>query len=258
MSNLSIEIMVSCSWFQRRLCWMASSLLQQAGDVPQLIFNVAYPANNGSPTTEEVCLFFRKYGLNIKETVYPDERSMQFRGLVRNRQIAESKVEWALMSDCDMVYSPSFFSELGKRLETDLKTESRCISASRVSLDKDYSKNYFNVVDVQNSASNPYPRVIKEVASEVANWPVFQISRNCGAGYFQLVNIVSLKRLHGGVYVNPSECKDEAECDSYHKTRSDAQFRSLVGGLKRIELPPQYHLNHERDNEEGRHLIIQR
>ena len=100
----SIEICVSCTYYQKRLCWMMSSILQQKGNVLNIIFNVAYPKNNGNPRTEDVCNFFREQGLNVKETIYPNEKSIQFRGLVRNRQLAEMNADWVLMSDSDMVY----------------------------------------------------------------------------------------------------------------------------------------------------------
>lgn len=251
--STSIEIAVSCTYFQKRLCWMMSSCLQQDGDVPALTFSVAYPKLNGTPTTEEVCTFFAQRGLDVKMFPYADERAIQFRGLVRNVQLSESKAEWVLFSDSDMVYSRTFFAELGKRLEGDLKDETRCISASRISLDKEYSKMFFNTYD-----DTGYPAEIDRVADKVAPWPVYQISRNCGAGYFQLVNVAAVRRLHGGLYVDPKACADRAEFDDIHKTSSDSQFRKRVGGIKKIELPPQWHLNHERDNEVGHHLTLQR
>lgn len=251
--STSIEIAVSCTCFQHRLCWMMSSVLNQSGDVPQLTFSVAYPVNNGNPTTEKVCAFFKDRGLNIKEQVYENERAMQFRGLVRNRQLSESKAEWILMSDSDMVYSPEFFSVLGKKLEGELKNETRCISASRISLDKAHCIKFFKELD-----TTKYPEIIINPAFIVEKWPVFQISKNCGAGYFQLANVNSIRKLHGGLYVDPKNCKDKAEFDDIHKTNSDVQFRRRVGGVKRITLPPQYHLNHIRDNEIGFHTNEQR
>jgi len=249
----SIEIAVSCTYFQKRLAWMMSSCLQQDGDVPKLTFSVAYPKNNGNPTTEDVCSFFKGQDLDVKELVYPDERAIQFRGLVRNAQLAASTADYLLYSDSDMVYSRGFFAALGERLQGDLATETRCISASRISLDKEYSKQFFNIDD-----KTVYPSLIQDPAAQVTKWPVFQISRNCGAGYFQLINVESVRRLHGGLYVDPDKCADRAEFDNIHKTSSDRQFRSRVGGIKKIELPPQYHLNHSRDNEVGYHLTEQR
>ena len=233
---------------------MASSLLHQVGNVPKLTFSVAYPKNNGNPTTESVCSFFRGKGLDVKEFPYEDERAIQFRGLVRNAQLAASTADWILMADCDMVYHPRFFEDLGERLEGELKDEDRCISASRISLDKEYSKNFFNVDD-----KTAYPADVANAAEIVSVWPVFRISRNCGAGYFQLANVDAVRRKCGGIYVPPDECADHAEFDDFHKTSSDAQFRKRIGGLKRIQTKwPQYHANHERDNEVGHHLTIQR
>lgn len=252
--NVTIEIAVSCTWFQKRLCWMLSSILQQKGNTPNIIFNVAYPRNNGNPITEDVCKFFKDNGLNIKETQYENEISIQRRGLVRNRQLLESKADWILFSDSDMCYDPFFFEDLQNQLQGDLKDEIRCISARRISLDKQYSKDYFNKID-----KYIYPCVVTNVAEFVSKWPIFKITNSCGAGYFQLANVKNIKEKHGGIYVDPQHCADVPEHDKFHKTKSDKQFRRMLGGIKRIKTKPQYHLNHERDNEEGfKHLKIQR
>ena len=252
--NTSIEIAVTCTWFQHRLCWMMSSLLQQKGDIPELIFNVAYPENNGDPTTEEVCAFFKDQGLNIREIKYPDMEVIQYRGLARNEQLKQATAEWILFADTDMTYSPFFFEDLGKQLMGELKDETKCISAGRVSLDKDYCKTYFNVGD-----PNEYPCVI-EKAGELEHWPIYQLSRNVGAGYFQLANRQSVMNNFGGLYVDPSENRDWGWLNGrkMQKANSDKQFRRRIGGVKKIKTKPQYHLNHERDNEAGEHLIIQR
>ena len=254
-TKLTIELAVSCTWYQKRLCWMMSSVLQQKGNAPNITFNVAYPKNNGNPRTEDVCRLFVGNGLSVKEIVYKDEIEIQKRGLVRNVQLAGSCADWILFSDSDMVYDPFFFEDLRNQLEnTDLKSETRCISARRISLSKEYSKDYFNKVD-----KNVYPCVVPNVAEFVSKWPIFKISKSCGAGYFQLANVKNIRENCGGVYVDPASCKDEAEFESYHKTRSDKQFRHLLGGTATIKTKPQYHLNHERDNEENcKHLTFQR
>jgi len=251
-NKLTIEICVTCNYFQRRLDWMLSSILQQQGEVPRIIFNVAYPKNNGNPTTEDVCSFFKDKGLNIKETVYPDEQSIHLRGVVRNKQLAETDAEYVLFSDSDMVYDPLFFEDLQNQLlHTELKNETRCISSKRISLDKQYSKDYFNKVDDQT-----YPCVVDNVAELVSHWPIFKVSRSCGAGYFQLANVDNIRKNYNGIYVDPQKTRDERK---YQRARSDRQFRHMIGGFVTITTKPQYHLNHERDNEEGcTHLTIQR
>jgi hypothetical protein len=248
-----IEVAVACTWFQKRLSWMLSSILQQQGDVPSIIFNVAHIRDNGDPTTEEVCQFFREKGLNIKETVYDDYKIMQKRGFVRNRQLIESKAKWIMFADCDMAYDPYFFDDLAKQLRSDtFRRESRCISGRRVSLDKQYCKDKFN-----SDPSENYPRVV-ENAGELKDWPVYMISSACGAGYMQLANVRTVRANTDGLYVSPDKNPDYAEQDHYHKTKSDRVFRRKINGVKRIKTKPQYHLNHERDNEEGCHVTFQR
>lgn len=251
----SIEIAVTCTWFQRRLCWMMSSVLQQDGDVPRIVFSVSYPANNGNPTTEEVCRFFRGKGLTVKEQAYSDMQVIQYRGLARNRQVGEADCDWILFADCDMVYDRRFFADLGRQLEGPLRDETKILSARRVSLDKQFSKDFFNKVD-----QHTYPCMVCSPDDIVSKWPIFQMSANVGAGYFQLVNTRRLREDHGGVYVDPSDNRDWGWIDGkkMQKANSDKQFRHMMGGVTKIQTMPQYHLNHERDNEEGYHLTLQR
>ena len=231
---------------------MLSSVLQQRGDIPKIVFNVAYPKNNGNPATENVCSFFTQHGLTIRETVYADEIAIQRRGLVRNAQIDGTKCDYMLFADSDMVYSPHFFEDLGQKLAGELGNETRCISTTRVSLGKEFCIDYF-----RNQDNHTYPCVIENVADIVSKWPVYRISRSCGAGYFQLASVKSIQA-NGGLYVEPSKCADIPEHERFHKTRSDKQFRRRIGGTKHIKTLPQYHLNHVRDNEVGYHTKEQR
>jgi len=80
----NIEICIHCFRYQRRLTWMLSSLLQQQGDVPNLTVNISHTDDDGTPTTAEVCKFFRDKGLNIVETVVTKEE-VSNRALARNR-----------------------------------------------------------------------------------------------------------------------------------------------------------------------------
>ena len=233
---------------------MLSSLLQQRldGKYPYPIVDIAYVKNNGVPTTELACSFFKDLGLKIKETVYEDMSEIQYRGLARNRQLNNCDTKWILFADTDMVYDPYFFLDLYGQLENELKDEKRVISSRRVSLDKDFCKNYFN-----NEDEREYPCFVDNPAEICSNWPIFQISRNVGAGYFQLVNSFNVKENHGGIYVLPERNKDRSWAKG-QKARSDQQFRKMMGGRKKIQTKPQYHLNHERDNEVGKHLTNQR
>ena len=235
---------------------MMSSVMQQQGNVPDITFSVAYPADDGIPTTEEVCAFFKSKGLKIREQRYPDFDSFQFRGIVRNRQLAETNAEWILFSDADMSYSPFFFEDLSQQVEGDLKDETLCITGARISLDKEYCTTYFNKKD-----DHTYPCVVDR-AGELDDWPCRMVrrskySRNVGAGYFQLANVAHIRKEHGGLYVPPDHCGDRP-LKTGQLIKSDRRFRNILGGIKRIYVKPQFHLNHERDRVDGNHMTNQR
>lgn len=251
---MKIEIVVSCAWYQKRLNWMISSVINQKGDnVPELAFSVAYPPNNGTPTTEEVCKYFKKFNsdkFTLKELCLPMDL-IKSRGLVRNMQLEKTDADWIVFADTDMVYDTFFFDDLAKRLSGDLKDEEKCICASRISLDKEYSKNFFNNGE---GSKLSYPVLIENPSDKVSTWPVYRITSNIGAGYFQVANVQMLRTKHKGLYVDPSKGKR----DFWTGTKSDRRFRQMLGGICPITTKPQYHLNHERDNEMGEHVEIQR
>ena len=232
--------------FQRRLCWMLSSILQQKGDVPRLIFNVAYPANEGNPTTESVCSFFRKEGLNVVEVVFSSRNEFQQRGLIRNKQLEKVNADWVLFADADMVYDPLFFEDIGEKVMTVLKDEEKCISSRRTRLPVDHCCLQFNEKD-----SREYPCVVNDVASLVNGWPREKkpLSKNCGAGYFQLIHVEKLRARFGNTYIDPKNARDQT---LVHLTPSDERFRRMLGGVVGIDAKPQYHLNHERCQEVAR------
>jgi hypothetical protein len=255
---VSIDIAVMCSMYQKRLCWMLSSILQQKGDIPKIVFSVAYPVNEGGITTEAVCSLFRSKGLEIREQRYPSPKDVNRRGIVRNRQIADTDCEWILFADCDMVYDDTFFSDLGSQLEGRLgKMSDRCMTAGRRSLDIPHCINFFNNVDKRE-----YPCVVEDVAKEVSTWPVWQVAMPLpGAGYFQLVHVDHLRRNLGGLYVREDDCADWSWEKRWSRMRSDRQFRIRMGGLEKlvpVNTRPQWHLNHERDKDVGKHITIQR
>ena len=93
-----LEIAIHCYNYQHRLCWMLSSLLQQKGDIPNIVVNVSFALNNGDPSTEEVCKFFKEKGLNIIETIVPEEKAHN-RAVARNLQVASTKSDFMLFAD---------------------------------------------------------------------------------------------------------------------------------------------------------------
>ena len=82
--------------------------------------------------------------------------------------------------------------------------------------------------------------------------------RNCGAGYFQIINVETCP--HDGYYVTRDECKDGLWEGGIQCAKSDVQFRRRIN--KKVpmhKLPEEFrkmqiHMNHERDNEVGYHL----
>ena len=226
-------------------------MLQQHDGSIDLRMSIAHPVNNGSPSTEEVIDFFlRQRGMRIT-SIPLDMDVIQYRGLARNVQLEASTADWILFSDADMVFDPWLFRDLIYDLEGPLRNERRVISARRISLDKDHCKQWFNTMDPFR-----YPCEVPAAAFRVSNWPVYQISRNCGAGYFQLVNRQYILDRFGW-YVYPAANNDRP-WKKGQKAASDIQFRRMVGGVKKINTRPMYHLNHERDKEEGHHLTCQR
>jgi len=248
--SAQIEIAVTCVHYQQRLCWMLSSLLQQMGECPSILFNVAYLVGDGTPTTRAVCSFFRNEGLNIKETLYTDTEILQYRGLVRNRQLAESDSECMLFADCDMTYHPDFFADLWPKV-VKIGDFTQCLSAYRVSLDKAYCRKYFNGLD-----EHKYPCIIDK-AGDLSNWPIYAVWPATGGGYFQMVKVKTMRDKFEGLYIPPSKCNDWS-WQRGQMAKSDRKFRERIGGFIPLVTKPQYHLNHERDHEAGGHLTIQR
>jgi len=216
---------------------MLSSLLQQKGDVPNLIVNISYCLDNGSPTTKEVCEFFRKKGLNIVDTVV-EKAEVSNRAIARNKQVDETKADWILFADSDLVYDPYFFDDLQKQLKTSLRYEEKVMGADRHSLNIPFCIKYFE------EDKRKYPCVIKNVADIPAKWPKQWISgKNIAAGYFQLASVKAIREKAGGKYVRRAR-------DYWRGTRGDRMFRCRMGGRVGIDVKPQYHLNHDRGGPE--------
>jgi len=235
--KLNIEICIHCYNYQHRLCWMLSSLLQQEGDVPNLIINVSYSLDNGNPPTKDVCDFFRGKGLNIIDTVVT-EKEVSNRAIARNKQVEQSKADWILFVDSDLVYDPYFFDDLQTQLKNDLRYVEKVMGADRHSLDIPFCVKYFE------EDKTEYPCVIENVAEIPAKWPKKWISgKNIAAGYFQLASVEAIREKAGGKYVKHPR-------DHWRGTRGDRRFRCRMGGRIGINVKNQYHLNHDRGGPE--------
>lgn len=230
--SLTIEICIHCFRYQRRLCWMLSSILQQKGDVPVIFVNISHTVDDGNPTTAEVCDFFRKQGLNIIETILKPEQ-IHNRSIARNIQARASHTDYILFADSDMVYDPFFFDDLQRQLKTDLKNEDKVMGADRISLNDNFCIKYFE------EDNRIYPCVIPDTAGIAAKFPIKWVTgKSVAPGNFQLAKVEVLKA-KGGVYCGRMR-------DVWRLTRSDRAFRKQMGGRIGINTRPMYHLNHDR------------
>lgn len=256
MTGISIAVQVHN--FQRRFCWMLSSLAQQTR--PELVrVIVDYMPENGRPTTDEVCdLFDRRRGGNLR--IYRKHwlslEQFQFRGLVRNGQMARCRTEWIMFGDADMVYHPEYFERLSAELGATHAGANYLICSGRMSNPKNLTN------DLVNS------RVMDEAQVVAGSWALADRlpkneMRNVGAGFSQIVNMKT--GAHGGYYVNPKRNMDWS-WGRGSNPKSDIQFRSRLAkatGILRRKLPHWFtesaiHLNHNRDPEAGHHLEEQR
>jgi len=231
--KISIEICIHCFRYQKRLTWMLSSILQQKGDVPNIIINISHTDDDGNPTTEQVCNFFRDKGLNIVETKVT-MKEVSNRALARNKQATATTADWILFSDSDMVYSEFFFDDLQKRLKTIYKDVQLVMGADRHSLNDQFCIKYFE------EDKRIYPCVIEGAAKEASGFKLKWITgKGVAAGNFQLVSVKVIKEKGKGKIT-------DRPGDFWRHTKGDRALRVRLGGRIGIVTMPQYHLNHDR------------
>lgn len=255
----SITIAIQCHNFQKRLCFMLSSLLAQKKQSRyHLTVDIAHYAGNGIPSTDELISFFTSQGLDIFSRTYNNYERFKYRGLTRNDQIASCKTNLLLFADTDMVYHPRFFYRMIELVTTDeqYKNYEGIMTCGRWSQDNSIIEktNEFVASLIQDK-----PVYIKDIWS-LADQKLEKVSRgNVGAGFFQLINMSKCK--HGGFYVEEEHCKDYDWEEKGQKAKSDQQFKRRIGIKKRMPSwysNAQIHLNHFRDNMFQKHLEEQR
>ena len=245
---MKIEIAVSCHFYQRRLCWFLSSLLEQEGDIPDILVNVAYVENTGAPSTKDVLDFFTGKGLDIKHTPYPDQSIFQYRGLVRNRAIEETNADYLFFADCDMVWHPQTLMKLHTYLHACPDTDT-CMTSGRRSTSLGPTKELVDSITYPTAITRPYELVYHGLS---------HVRRaNIGAGFCQIASIAAIVKKNNGRYVDPLKNRDWG-WHKGQKAKSDQQFRKAMGGITKVALPPFIHLQHERDNQVGYHIEVQR
>jgi len=245
---LKIEVCVSVHYFQHRFCWELSSILQQVDELPEIVINAAYVENTGKPTTHECLDFFEARGLRVKHTPYPDQSIFQFRGFVRNKQLAETDADWVLFTDADMVFPPQWFSLLKGFLEGPFKDSGRCLFTGRRSTILEPTSEFVNFYT--------YPTVVRRVWKKARRKLKSKRKSNVGAGFCQIARVAHLREHFGGLYINPKRNPDWS-WDRMQRAASDIPFRRMLGREK-IPLPWLVHLQHRRDRTEGHHIEEQR
>jgi hypothetical protein len=247
---MHIQVAAQVHNFERRFCWMLSSIRRQLGthNGHHVSVSVAYVKNTGNPACEEVIKTFRDVGMDIRAVEYGDVSEFQYRGWTRNAQFYKCDADWILFADADMVYPPDFFVRAFNLLETEeFKGSPNCLYSRRFSTTLEETEALVN--------SYSYPRVIDDPWGEACYLPG-KLKSNIGAGYCHLVNVPLLRSSTQPYYCVPGKKVDHS-WETYAKAKSDQHFRKRVGG-KPIPLPTQIHLQHIRDNELGRHTTLQR
>jgi hypothetical protein len=237
----SIQVCIQTWGFNKRLCWMLSSILQQTKTNPvgpEVTVNLAYIRHTG---VEEVISFFQAQGLKIAKVVFNSyEEGFSYRGLVRNQQLKACNSDWVLFADSDMVYPPNFFYNVAGVLEGVYKDSPKCLFLQRYSNEEEASEALVNAEGIV------YPCLI-EKAYERASKLKLRACRNVGAGYCQFANMKLLQDNHGGLY-QPENLILDGPVGTSLKNRSDRNFRITLGAeaMSLTDTPLQIHLQHPR------------
>lgn len=258
MSELpTIEVHTMVFGFQRRYWWQLSSLLDQQADgqLPVPRIRAVFSVTERDPwfAWNERILDVFGDRMDIRMDVWPaSDDSYGRRGHIRTRNLRDCRSEYLLFNDGDMVYSRTFFARLLAELRRpDRQHEHRVFATWRMSM---AFEDGYRLTD-QADYEAPIERPAEQVAA-CKCWPAAH-ARISGAGFFQAVNMRGLRAYMASqgqteeFYVEPGWNKDHDTFRTNHITRSDRHFRLRCGGIVPLpDLPPQYHLNHYRKNDQ--------
>jgi hypothetical protein len=238
--SMKLEIALQNFKFERRLCWLLSSVAQ--ADKPKnmdIVISISYVPGTGDPDCDSVVDFFTKRGLCFDNLVFPDDSVMRFRGKCRNMRLKDTKADWILFADADMVYPKTWFTELEKYITGSHASSRKCLFGARKTVPLSSAN--------MEVASRQYPCEIPDAYATLDKYPCKRQSA-LAAGNCQIVNVEVVRQDHNGVYTEKNRDSD------WHRrsirTGSDMVFRGKMG-QDQLELPLQIHLNHHRDI--GRH-----
>lgn len=256
---MKIYFAFQCHNFQRRTCWMLSSILQQAIWPFDIVVDIACMKNNGAPNTESIADMFRKYNLDVRLTVCDNKDMFARRGLVRNVQTENAirdKAEYIFYADADNVYHKNFFKILIEKLEIQGSKIHNCIySPSKLHAMKDAS-------DLMIKTAIEELPYIKNAYDRAVSLPMFNIPKEkqkngAAAGCMQIVSIEDMIEKCDGIYCDDPN-KDNHLFNQGQKAWSDMHFRGRIGESTKMRLPIYVHLQHTRDKDVGWHVEEQR
>ena len=191
-----ITLAIQSHNFQHRLSWMLASLAEQEGPGANVLVDLAYVCQEGTPTTEQIIRLYKTPNISWILRPYAKAEDMQYRGIVRSQQLADCKTPWLLFTDTDMVYHCLYFSRLKEWLENENLYESGgFFSAGRLSNPVEETN---NLVKSVGEETDGYTKPIDHAFQRAHTLTPIEKS-NVGAGYSQLINVNHCP--HGGYYV---------------------------------------------------------
>jgi len=249
----NVEILIFCDHFQKRLCWVLSSLLQQESHNLEITVNISgVEHDNGTPSNQDVAKFFCERGLDVCLTLYETKEQVAKPSLCKNDQIQASTADWIMCHSADHVFSPGYFAALENTL-LEHHDEDRCLgSGNKTHTDQaatdEHLQNMFDHGPVYIADAFEQALVIKDIT--------YRVRRGAG-GHIFFRRLACMTKLDG-FYARPEQCKDRHLFNAWMNTRSDPGFKSRMGGVVKVAMPPMRHLNHRRGKEEQRHIEEQR
>lgn len=251
---MKIELCVLVHNFQKRLCWLLSSIKQQVGDLPDIVISVASLVNQGDPSTEEVIGEFRLRGLNIKHMIC-DRDTIAQRGLTRNRHILERDIDtdYMFFSDCDHIYEETFFAKLKQVIGGPGQLYYSNCSFKKHTIIEETN-------ELVNSFKSLYILNAYKIADTLNANPDIH-KRKIASGSIQIVHVEDIKKI-GNTYTGSDHAPDAYMFRDGRKCRSDRGFRWRlrdvgVGSKNLRKLPRRIHLDHNKDTR-GHHIEEQR
>ncbi len=252
---MTIEILIFCHHFQRRICWVLSSLLQQEKHSLEIIVNISgLEKDNGTPSNRDVAAFFREKGLDVRLTEYETKEQIAKPSLLKNDQIQNSSADWIQCHSADHVFSPGYFHSVEENIKQ-FPNEIRVMGSGNKTHTHDRATDRMlegQFEDARTEAGEEdVPVYVVGAFSEALRIQDIdeKVGRGAGGHFFFRREACMVQT--GGFYATVEECKDRHLFDVYMNTRSDPGFRSRMGGINKIRLAPLRHLNHERSKTLG-------